>query len=145
MGKSVVGGFVERKGHVRVAVSSTRKEKPLQEFVKEHVESGSNLYSDALKSYEGLGTEYTHQVIDHAEKYVEGQVHTNGLENFWSLLKRALKGTYIAVEPFHLFRYVDEQVFRYNNRATKQHVVKERDRSQMAMSRIANRPITSQP
>jgi transposase-like protein len=59
---------------------------------------------------------YEHKVIDHAEKYVDGQVHTNGLENFWSLLKRALKGTYVSVEPFHLFRYLDEQVYRFNNR-----------------------------
>ena len=61
-------------------------------------------------------TDYTHNVIDHAEKYVEGQVHTNGVENFWSLLKRALKGTYASVEPFHLFRYLDEQAFRFNER-----------------------------
>jgi hypothetical protein len=73
--------------------------------------------SDALMSYMGLKENYRHDVIDHAEKYVDGQVHTNGLENFWSLLKRGLKGTYISVEPFHLFRYLDEQVFRYNFRA----------------------------
>jgi ISXO2 transposase-like protein len=63
-----------------------------------------------------LDRDYVHQVIDHAEKYVDGEVHTNGIENFWSLLKRGLKGTYIAVEPFHLFRYLDEQAFRFNNR-----------------------------
>ena len=59
-----------------------------------------------------------HDVINHTEKYVRGRVHTNGIENFWSLLKRGIGGTYVAVEPFHLDRYVDEQVFRYNNRAT---------------------------
>ncbi len=68
-----------------------------------------------MKSYEGLN-EFQHQVIDHAVQYVDGQVHTNGLENFWSLLKRGLNGTYVSVEPFHLFRYLDEQVYRYNNR-----------------------------
>jgi hypothetical protein len=67
-------------------------------------------------SYMGLKEDFRHEVIDHAEKYVDGQVHTNGLENFWSLLKRGLKGTYVSVEPFHLFRYLDEQVFRYNLR-----------------------------
>ena len=74
-----------------------------------------NLYSDALKSYDGL-TEFQHQVIDHAECYVDGQVHTNGMENFWSLLKRSINGTYVSVEPFHLFRYLDEQAFRFNTR-----------------------------
>jgi len=116
VGKTIVLGLLERKGHVRVKVTSTRKKKPIQEFVKEHVELGSNLYSDALKSYEGLDSEFAHQVIDHAEKYVEGQVHTNGLENFWSLFKRCINGTYISVEPFHLFRYLDEETFRYNER-----------------------------
>src|SRR5205085_8154886 len=81
---------------------------------REHVLAGSAIFTDALKSYEGLDDR--HEVIDHAEAYVDGQVHTNGLENFWSLLKRALKGTYVSVEPFHLFRYLDEQAFRFNNR-----------------------------
>jgi transposase-like protein len=69
-----------------------------------------------LRSYRGLDPEYVHQVVDHAEKYAEGKVHTNGLENFWSLLKRSLKGTYVSVEPYHLFRYLDEQAFRFNER-----------------------------
>ena len=72
---------------------------------------GANLYSDVLKSYDGLGKEFTHQVIDHAKAYVDGQIHTNGCENFWSFLKRGINGTYVSVEPFHLFRYVDEQSF----------------------------------
>jgi transposase-like protein len=84
--------------------------------VKKHVESGSVLYTDALLSYEGLAGDYAHQVIDHAEQYVDGRVHTNGLENFWSLLKRGISGTYVSVEPFHLFRYLDEQAYRFNNR-----------------------------
>jgi hypothetical protein len=80
------------------------------------VRKGSNVYTDELLSYWGLEDNFAHQVINHAEKYVDGQIHTNGMENFWSLLKRSLKGTYVSVEPFHLFRYIDEQAFRYNNR-----------------------------
>jgi transposase-like protein len=81
------------------------------------VKEGSEVYTDALLSYQGLDIRgFEHQVVDHAERYVDGKIHTNGLENFWSLLKRGLKGTYVSVEPFHLFRYIDEQVFRYNNR-----------------------------
>jgi transposase-like protein len=88
----------------------------LQAGVRLNVEPGSNVYTDAHVSYEGLNRDYVHQVIDHAEAYVDGQIHTNGCENFWSLLKRGLKGTYVAVEPFHLFRYLDEQAFRFNMR-----------------------------
>ena len=114
-GKAIVAAVLERGGKVRAKVVETRKKGKLQKMVRDHVEAGSNVYSDALKSYEGLD-EYTHQVIDHAVAYVDGQIHTNGLENFWSLLKRGIKGTYVSVEPFHLFRYLDEQTFRYNNR-----------------------------
>jgi len=89
----------------------------LQTQIGTHVKAGSAIYTDALMSYQGLREQgFEHQVIDHAEKYVDGQVHTNGLENFWSLLKRGLKGTYVSVEEFHLFRYLDEQMFRYNFR-----------------------------
>jgi hypothetical protein len=84
--------------------------------VLEHVEDGANLYTDELKSYENLGAYYQHQVINHAESYARGEVHTNGLENYWSLLKRSIRGTYVSVEPFHLFRYLDEQAFRFNER-----------------------------
>jgi len=114
-GKAIVAAVLERGGRVRAKVIPTRKKKDVQALVREHVEAGSNVYTDALKSYEGL-SEFTHQVIDHAEAYVDGQIHTNSCENFWSLLKRGIGGTYISVEPFHLFRYVDEQAFRYNNR-----------------------------
>jgi hypothetical protein len=88
----------------------------LQSGVRVNVETGSNLYTDANSGYEGLAKEYVHGVIDHAEAYVDGLIHTNGCENCWSLLKRGLKGTYVAVEPFHLFRYLDEQAFRFNMR-----------------------------
>ena len=84
--------------------------------MRKHVAAGTNLYTDALPSYAGLDGEYVHKVIDHAEEYARGKVHTNGLENFWSLLKRAIKGTYVSVEPFHLFRYLDEQAYRFNKR-----------------------------
>jgi transposase-like protein len=80
------------------------------------VEAGSALYTDALPSYSGLAQDYAHAVVDHAVAYVDGRVHTNGLENFWSLLKRGINGTYVSIEPFHLFRYLDEQMYRFNNR-----------------------------
>jgi transposase-like protein len=115
-GKAIVAAVLERGGKVRAKVVGTRKKGDLQKLVRENVEAGSAIFSDALKSYEGLEGDYTHLVIDHAEEYVNGQIHTNGMENFWSLLKRGLNGTYISVEPFHLFRYVDEQAFRFNNR-----------------------------
>jgi hypothetical protein len=88
----------------------------LQSGVRVNVETGSNLYTDANSGYTELAKEYVHGVIDHAEAYVDGLIHTNGCENCWSLLKRGLKGTYVAVEPFHLFRYLDEQAFRFNMR-----------------------------
>jgi transposase-like protein len=114
-GKTIVAAVLERGGTVRARVCNTRRKPELQAMIRENVEAGSAVYSDALKSYEGLD-EFIHQVIDHAVAYVDGNVHTNNCENFWSLLKRSLKGTYVAVEPFHLFRYIDEQAFRYNNR-----------------------------
>jgi len=115
-GKAVVAAVLERHAEVRAHVIPSRKKKDVQKVVTDHVAPGSELFSDALKSYGGLENTYTHQVIDHAEAYVNGNIHTNGLENFWSLLKRGIHGTYISVEPFHLFRYVDEQAFRFNNR-----------------------------
>lgn len=115
-GKAIVAAVLERGGKVRAKVVTSRGKNSLQSLVRDNVELGANLYSDALKSYEGLGNDFTHQVIDHADKYVDGQVHTNGMENFWGLLKRGINGTYVSVEPYHLFRYVDEQAFRFNNR-----------------------------
>jgi transposase-like protein len=115
--KTAVLGMLERGGELRVTVVPTRRKKVLQEEILGNVEPGTSVYTDALLSYHGLEYKgFAHKVIDHAEKYVDGQVHTNGMENFWSLLKRGLKGTYVSVEPFHLFRYIDEQVFRYNFR-----------------------------
>jgi transposase-like protein len=114
-GKAIVAAVLQRGGKVRATVVENRRKKSLQQLVRENVKAGSNVYTDALKSYEGLD-EFKHEVIDHAEAYVRENVHTNGLENFWSLLKRGIRGTYVSVEPFHLFRYLDEQAFRYNNR-----------------------------
>jgi len=114
--KTAVMGILERGGKVKTVVVANRKKTALQSEVKKHVEAGSALYTDALLSYEGLAGQYAHKVVDHAVEYVNGRIHTNGLENFWSLLKRGISGTYVSVEPFHLFRYLDEQSFRYNNR-----------------------------
>jgi len=114
--KTAVMGILERGGKVRTSVLPNRKRHAIQSEVRKHVEAGSALYTDALLSYNGLEGDYTHQVVDHAVQYVDGQVHTNGLENFWSLLKRGISGTYVSVEPFHLFRYLDEQAYRFNNR-----------------------------
>jgi len=114
--KTVVMGVLERGGKVRAFVVDDRKKKNVQPRVRENVEPGAAIFSDELRSYDGLATDYQHSVINHAVEYVSGNVHTNGMENFWSLLKRGLHGTYISVEPFHLFRYIDEQAFRFNNR-----------------------------
>ena len=103
---------------------------------------GSKIYSDDAVAYDGLKKKYIHEVVNHAEEYVRGQVHTNGLENFWSLLKRNLKGTYVAVEPFHLERYVNEQVFRFNNRATDDNPLQDSDRFLLALSQVSGKRLT---
>jgi len=114
--KAIVFGMVERDGKVRAIHVDSRQRKALQDAIRENVEAGSAIFSDEWQSYEGLVEDYEHAVINHALEYVNGNIHTNTIENFWSLLKRGLHGTYVSVEPFHLFRYIDEQVFRYNNR-----------------------------
>jgi len=106
--KTAVMGILERGGKIKTTVVPNRKKKALQSAIREHVVAGSAIFTDALKSYEGLD-EFQHEVIDHAIAYVNGECHTNGCENFWSLLKRTLGGTYVSVEPLHLFRYLDEQ------------------------------------
>lgn len=121
MGKTAVMGLLERHGSdghskVRAKVVPNTRRKTLSPEVRQHVAEGSEVFTDALKSYSDLSDAYTHAVIDHAESYANGKIHTNGLENFWSLLKRSIKGTYVSVEPFHLFRYLDEQTFRFNTR-----------------------------
>jgi transposase-like protein len=89
----------------------------LKREIESIVEKGSTLYTDAHNGYDDLNAEFVRLVIDHAQKYVDGKITTNGIENFWTLLKRSLKGTYVSVEPFHLFRYLDEQSFRFNFRS----------------------------
>ena len=116
---TAVQGLLERhsKGsRVVLKVMRNRRKIEAQKNVREYILKGSEVFTDALPSYNGLEQEYVHKVVDHAERYVDGKVHTNGLENFWCLLKRTIKGTYVNVEPFHLFRYLDEQSFRFNER-----------------------------
>lgn len=136
--KTAVLGILERGGKVRTTVVENRKKKTLQAEIHAHVEAGAALYSDELLSYDGLEGRYAHQVIDHAVEYVNGKVHTNGMENYWSLLKRGLNGTYVSVEPFHLFRYLDEQAFRYNNRID----MKDQDRFVLAVSQVVGKRLT---
>jgi len=134
----MVMGLLERGGNVRAMVVENRRRSELQKQVREHVEAGAVIYSDELKSYAGLSAEYDHSVINHAVEYVNGNIHTNGMENFWSLLKRGLHGTYVSVEPFHLFRYIDEQAFRYNNRKN----MNDADRFNLAVSQIVGKRLT---
>jgi hypothetical protein len=122
-GKAAVMGLLQRHGSdhsiVRCEVLSPLNRPNAHGKIRQHVAGGATLHTDDFSLYKGgLATNYIHNVIDHAEAYVDGEVHTNGLENFWSLLKRAIKGTYVSVEPFHLFRYLDEQAFRFNERAS---------------------------
>jgi transposase-like protein len=136
-GKVAVMGLLERDGKVRAKVIGDATQLTLHAEVRGNVEPGAELFTDAWKGYSGLHQEYIHQVINHAEKYVDGQIHTNGIENFWSLLKRGLKGTYVSVEPFHLFRYLDEQTFRFNNRKTD-----DARRFHLAVSQIVGKRLT---
>jgi transposase-like protein len=131
-------GFIQRGGEVRAQVIPECKRDTLHSLVKANVAAGSALYSDALQGYDGLDGAFFHQVVDHAIEYVRGNVHTNTLENFWSLLKRSIKGTYVSVEPFHLFRYLDEQAFRYNTRQ----VMTEAERFEEAMKQAVGRRVT---
>jgi transposase-like protein len=137
-GKEIVFGMVERGGKVIATHVESRKKKELQKVVREHVEAGAAIFSDELLSYDGLESDYKHAVINHAVEYVNGNIHTNTMENFWSLLKRGLHGTYISVEPFHLFRYLDEQAFRYNNRKD----MNDADRFNAVLGQIVNKRLT---
>ncbi len=116
MGKVAVMGLLERHGEIRARVVPSVRKRTLQNEVRASVAPGSTIYSDASKSYDGLAADYVHQVIDHAEGYVRDRVHTNGLENFWSLFKRMIYGTHHSVDPEHLDRYLDEATYRFNSR-----------------------------
>jgi hypothetical protein len=112
--KTIVVGLVERGGRVKAQVVKERTCEVLSQIAHDNIEAGSTLITDEWGGYNTANFERA--IINHAECYVRGLVHTNRIENFWSLLKRGIGGTYISVEPFHLFRYIDEQAFRYNNR-----------------------------
>jgi hypothetical protein len=114
MAKTIVVGMVERGGRVRAEVVMDRTKEVLHSLATRHITDGSTLMTDEWGGYRG--TRFQHQIINHAVEYVNGLIHTQGIENFWSLLKRGINGTYVSIEPFHLFRYIDEQAFRYNNR-----------------------------
>lgn len=141
-GKTTVFGALERDGEVRTKVVQNIRKGTLQREVRDHVTVDSVLFSDRLQSYEGLIRDYSHYMIDHAVSYVDGAVHTNGMENYWSLLKRTLKGTYVSVEPFHLFRYLDEQAFRFNMRKDADGPVTDGERFQHVASHVIGKRLT---
>jgi transposase-like protein len=115
--KAVIVGVKHRgSGEVRARVVGDRKKATFEGNIIENVEPGASVYTDAHTNYRSLYRMYAHETVDHAEKYVEGRAHVNGLENFWALLKRGINGTYVSVEPFHLFRYLDERLLAYNLR-----------------------------
>jgi transposase-like protein len=142
--KTPVMGMLDRESRkVRAAVVPNVQRKTLQTAILNHIEKGSTVYTDGAPVYDQLATqEYIHETVNHVEEYVRGQVHTQGIENFWSLLKRGLSGTYVAVEPFHLDRYVDEQAFRFNNRATKDNPLTDADRFALAVSQVSGKRLT---
>jgi transposase-like protein len=137
-GKAVVMGLLERGGKVKTAVIPHRKQNIPEKIVRQLVEPGTEVHTDEFMGYNNLKDGYIHKVVNHLEGYVKENVHTNGIENFWSLLKRGLNGTYVAVEPFHLFRYVDEQVFRYNHRKG----MNDGDRFDLAVRQIVGKRLT---
>lgn len=142
-GKTVVQGIFDREARqVRAQVLPDMKRETLQNAVLDNVKYGSSVYTDSAVGYDRLRYRFVHDVVNHAETYVKGRVHTNSLENFWALLKRGLRGTYVAVEPFHLTKYLDEQVFRFNNRATKDNPLNDADRFALAMSQVAGKRLT---
>jgi len=141
---TIVMGMLDRESRrVRAKVIPNVRRDVLQREMIEGIEKGSTVYTDGYPGYDQLLLKgYLHQVINHTKEYVRGQVHTQGIDNFWSLLKRGLTGTYVAVEPFHLDRYLDEQMFRYNNRATKDNPLTDADRFVLAVSQIAGKRLT---
>jgi transposase-like protein len=143
MNKSIVMGMLDRDlREVRAKVVPNVKRETLQNEILREVTRESTVITDEWIGYNRVHQEFVHEVINHVETYVNGQVHTNGIENFWSLLKRTLKGTYVAVEPYHLQKYVDEQVFRFNNRATKKRMITDADRFSLAVSKIVGKRLT---
>jgi hypothetical protein len=141
--KVPVFGMLDRKTReVRAKVIPDIKRETLQSEILDQVAHGSKIYTDEWTGYRGLRDKFVHDTVNHLEEYVRGEVHTQGIEDFWSLLKRSLSGTYVAVEPFHLSRYVDEQAFRFNNRATKDNPLTDADRFALAVSPCAGKRLT---
>jgi transposase-like protein len=144
-GGTAVVGMLDRDGReIRTKIVPDVKRETLQTAIFANVKYGSAVYTDDAVVYDKLHWRYIHDVVNHAETYVKGRVHTNSLENFWSLFKRHLRGTYVAVEPFHLDRYLDEQVFRFNNRGGKKREerVTDAQRFNLALSQINGKRLT---
>ena len=142
--KAIVMGMLDRDARkVRAKVVPNVKRETLQNEILNQIQGGSKVYTDGYPAYDRLAAkQFIHETVNHIDEYVRGQVHTQGIENFWSLLKRTLRGTYVAVEPFHLDHYVDEQVFRYNNRATKDNKLDDADRFALVMAQVAGKRLT---
>jgi transposase-like protein len=137
--KAIVLGVLERKGKVRAKVIDNTTNPEMRDFVKKNVEFGSRVHSDEAGMHWKMDQHYIHEMVNHsAEEYVRENVHTNGIENFWALLKRGISGTYVSVEPFHLFRYVDEQAFRFNNRLG----LKDGDRFSLLCEKVVGKRLT---
>ena len=143
--KTIVQGILDRNlRKVRAHVVPNVTRETLQNQILKNVKYGSTVYTDDAVAYDqGMQWRFVHDVVNKTETYVRGRVHVNGMENFWSLLKRGLKGTYVAVEPFHLERYVDEQVFRYNNRKHADGTpITPAERFSLALPQFANKRLT---
>jgi transposase-like protein len=140
--KTIVMGMLQRGGKVKAQVIPERKRHIAEQVIAESIEKGANIMTDEATIYMGLKDEYVHEIVNHAEAYVRGHISTNGIENFWALLKRGLNGTYVSVEPFHLFRYLDEQMFRYNNRGNRKQKITDADRFNMVLSQVAGKRLT---
>lgn len=140
--KTGVMGMVQRKGKVKAKVIRMADTPTLMGLIRENVEPGATVMTDDHGGYRNMSDEYDHEIINHAIEYVRGNVHTNSIENFWSLLKRSIKGTYVSVEPSHLHRYVEEQVFRYNERKGNDGERFEKITSQLAGKRLTYAELT---
>jgi transposase-like protein len=142
--KVPVMGMLDRETRqVRAKVVPNVKRETLQNEILDNLTKGATVYTDSASAYDRLpAQQFIHETVNHVREYVRGEVHTQGIENFWSLLKRGLRGTYVAVEPFHLDRYVTEQVFRFNNRATKDNPLNDSDRFAFLMSQVAGKRLT---
>ena len=136
--KTIVVGVLERGGEVRAEVVPDRKAGTLMDFINENVEPNSTVYTDSHQGYAPVRWNFEHGMTDHSlGEYVNGAIHTNGIENFWSLLKRSIAGTYLSIAPKHLIAYVDERAFAFNNRKTSDF-----DRFSTVLTQVAGRRLT---